>query len=600
MNQYILKILFYIKKFSIMIVLFCLISLGCIYTFLKSKQTYTASVTIEYTNDDASNGYAPDGTKIKPEEIVSSKNISNAMDDLSLNISSDYIRNRIQIKSVIPKDEKEKKEAALQNGKKYEYFPTKYKIFFTVDSSKSKEFASDVLNSLLSEYYINYSESHINKDTIPANTKTLIKDNYDYLEITEIMNISVSDTLNYLNTQQETYPDFRSATTGYSFKDLYNEYTNISNEQIPNIFSYIFQNKITKDYELLIQKYNNRINTNELEKQTKDTDLKQLTSLIESYATKSKEQVIYNNENKNDNEFVIKNVEDNTSVDKTTYDKLILQYVDTLEAEEKLNIDTNYCKNVLNTYNENKQNSVKTIHILNKKISNEITVLKKDYKILEHTTNELNEILGAKNIKTKTNILVNEKFNIKLYMSMAFVVFIVVGCCGAIVLGRIYDIIYQSLYYDKKTGLLNRTKCDQIITDYSKQPINEELFVIIIMIQNLSEINITLGRKYGDKVLKTVGHAINNTFPTESKLTYNGNNQFLLFIPNSSTFAINSYLSEMKKEISHESKNFLNDINLEIKIATSNAKEENIYKIRELISKTFQKVNGEQIEKKYI
>ena len=237
MNQYIFKILFYIKKFSIMIVLFCLISLGCIYTFFKSKQTYTASVTIEYTNDDASKGYAPDGTKIKPEEIVSSKNISNAMDNLSLNISSDYIRNRIQIKSIIPKDEKEKKEAALQNGEKYEYFATKYKIFFTVDSSKSKEFASDVLNSLLSEYYINYSESHINKDTIPANIKTLIKDNYDYLEIAEIMNTSVSDTLNYLNTQQETYPDFRSANTGYSFKDLYNEYTNISNEQIPNIFS---------------------------------------------------------------------------------------------------------------------------------------------------------------------------------------------------------------------------------------------------------------------------------------------------------------------------------------------------------------------------
>ena len=120
------------------------------------------------------------------------------------------------------------------------------------------------------------------------------------------------------------------------------------------------------------------------------------------------------------------------------------------------------------------------------------------------------------------------------------------------------------------------------------------------MIQNLSEINTTLGRQYGDKVLKVVGHAINDTFPIESKLTYNGNNQFLLFIPNSSTFAINSYLSEMKKEINHESKNFLNDKQLEIEIAISNAKEENIYKIRELISKTFQKVNGEQIEKKNV
>ena len=56
----------------------------------------------------------------------------------------------------------------------------------------------------------------------------------------------------------------------------------------------------------------------------------------------------------------------------------------------------------------------------------------------------------------------------------------------------------------------------------------------------------------------------------------------------------------MKKEINHESKNFLNDKQLKIEIAISNAKEENIYKIRELISKTFQKVNGEQIEKKNV
>lgn len=590
MNKTIFKILYYIKKFLIAIILFCIIALFVCYSFLNSKQHYTASVTIEYTNPDATNGYAPDGTKIDPTEIMSSKNIANVIDDLNLSVSSDYIRNRLKITEIIPDEEKEKKEAALQNGDKYEYFPTEYEISFSVDSHHSKEFASDVLNSILSEYYIYYSENHINKETIPANTSTLLNKSYDYLETVEVMNNSISDIINYLSTQQTNYPDYRSSTTGYSFKDLYNNYSNISTENLPSLFSFIFQNKITTDYDMLINKYQNRINNNELEITNKESKLQELKSLIDSYAIKSKEQVQYQNTDENGN-LIIQNVENDKNVDKTTYDNLILQYVDTLETRRKLDVDIDYCKNVLNIYSSPKNNSTEILQDLKKTINKEKENLNSNYEILEKTATELNEVLGAKNINTKTNLIVLPAFNFKIYILMAFIVFAVVGCCGAIVLGKLYDIIYKNIYYDKKTGLLNRTKCDQIINDYSKKPLNEDMYTIILIIKNLSEINITLGRETGDEVLKLVGEGITKIFPNNSELTYNGTNQFLLFIHNSSKFIIESYINEFNNYIQVHTKN---DINIELAIGYTNPIDAQTYKIRELISKTYQKVkNGE-------
>lgn len=588
MSKTILKLLYYIKKFLFIIILFCIIALIGIYMILNSKQHYTATVILEYTNSDATRGYAPDGSKIDPTEIVSSKNITNVIDNLHLSVSTDYLRNRINIEEIIPDDEKEKKEAAIQNGEDYEYFPTEYEISFSVDSSKSKEFASDVLNSLLSEYFIYYSETHINKESIPANVETLIKSNYDYLETVEVLNNSVSNTINYLSIQSENFPDYRSSKTGYSFKDLYNIYSNISTENIPNLFSYIFQNKVTKDYEILIQKYKNRINENNLSKQTKETELTELKSLIDSYAEKSKEQIQYQNNKNEDDNFIIKNVENNTNVDKTTYDNLILQYINSLEESKKLDIDTNYCNNVLKIFNEKQDNSDKTIKDLKTNIENNEKIISDNYKILELTTSELNEVLGSKNIKTKSNLIISESFNIKIYMFMAFCVFVILGCCGAIILGRIYDIIYNSIYRDKKTGLLNRTKCDQIINDYDKELLNENFFISVIVIKNLTEINNKFGREYGDKILNIVGKAITNNFPKNSELTYNGTNQFLLFIHNSSEFMMNNYESEMLNEINKFE--ILKDTKVEIEIVNENPLESNNYKIRGLISLAFQKI----------
>ena len=592
MNHHVLKLLKYIKKFLIFIILFCLISLFGVYSLLHSKLEYKATVTIEYTNTDAEKGLAPDGSKIDPTEITSSKNISNVIENLNLNVSADYIRNRLNIEEVIPDEEQEKKDAALQNGTEYEYFPTSYEITFTVDSSKSKEFASDVLNNLISEYYVSYSENHINKEQVPANTNTLLNNSYDYLESVEIINSTISYIIGYLDIQETAYPDYRSAKTGYSFKDLYNIYTNISTDDVPNLFSYIFQNKVTKDYQVLIEKYKNRINKDKLDIKNKKLELKELKSLIDSYAKKSKEQNIYNSKNENnDDQVILKDIEESSTKNKTTYDDLIIQYVGMLEEKDKLYTDINYCKNVLKIYNKEIKTSKIVCDNIKEKISDELKITKHNYEILAETSNELNEVLGADNINTASNIVVVQSFNLKLYMTMAIVVFLVIGCCGSIVIGRLYDIIFNILYVDKKTGLYNRIKCDQLITDYATNLLDEKMTVIVFEINNLVNINKILGRYCGDELLKNIGISLQKVFPTHSNLSYNGPGEFLLFIEDNSLFTINSAIDKIEKNLKIFKEEKMHNEKILYNIVYSNAKEENIYNIRELISKTYQKLN---------
>ena len=591
MNNVLLRIVYYIKKFLGIIILFCILALFLLYSFLNSKQNYTATVDIEYTNKEAVNGYAPDGTEIDPTEILSSKNIANVIDDLDLSVSVDYIRNRITITEIIPEEETEKKEAALKNGDAYEYKPTQYEISFSVDSSKSKEFASDILNSLLSEYYISYSEAHINKETIPANTKTLLDKNYDYLETVEVMQDSISTIVDYLSTQQTNFPDYRSSKTGYSYTDLYNSYMNIKEEDISSLFSYVLQNKITKDYDVLIRKYNKRINDNELEKLNKETELNELKSLTDSYAVKSKEQIQYQTKSDDEeNGIILKDVDNTKAVDKTTYDNLILQYVDTLEKKRQLDVDINYSKNILNIFGNGTDINKTNTKTIDSNIEIEIEKLSNIYKILAISTDELNEVLGAKNIKTISNIVIKNSFNIKMYMTLGVIVFLFIGCFGTIVIGRMYDIIFDILYKDNKTGLYNHTKCDLIINDYSKKILDENMFLSAIIIENLKEINTKYGRTCGDLLLKHLGNYILNIFPSNADLTYNGTGQFLLFIPNSSTFTLNSYIDKLLNKIHQFEKEKMQENSIKIRIVSSNSAEENTYDIRDLITETFKKL----------
>lgn len=130
-------------------------AVGClgVYEFISSRQSYTATAVIQYAGPNASEGLNADGTRIDPSEITSASVINKTIQDLGLTASTESIRPRISVQEVIPEDEETKKETALSNGDEYEYYPTTYAVSFTVDSKDATDYARNVLDSVLTNYF---------------------------------------------------------------------------------------------------------------------------------------------------------------------------------------------------------------------------------------------------------------------------------------------------------------------------------------------------------------------------------------------------------------------------------------------------------------
>lgn len=157
----------YLKKwwFLIMIV----VAAGCafVYRFASSKQCYTATAVIQYTNVSSEDGLNADGSKLDTSEITSAAVINRTIEELGLSGNTESIRSKVTVKEVISADEGQRKENALSNGEEYSYTPTIYQVSFTVYDKNASGYARRVLDSLLSNYFKYYGEQHVDTELFP-------------------------------------------------------------------------------------------------------------------------------------------------------------------------------------------------------------------------------------------------------------------------------------------------------------------------------------------------------------------------------------------------------------------------------------------------
>ena len=87
----------YLKKWWFLIML--ITAVGClgVYEFISSRQSYTATAIIQYTNANASQGRNADGSKIDPTEITSASVINQTIQQLGLTASTESIRSKISV-----------------------------------------------------------------------------------------------------------------------------------------------------------------------------------------------------------------------------------------------------------------------------------------------------------------------------------------------------------------------------------------------------------------------------------------------------------------------------------------------------------------------
>ena len=581
----------YLSKGKFIILIVALIGAISVYFYADSKQVYTATTAIQYSNNAIGDGLTPNGSKLDVSEIYSSTVIKGAIEDLGLNTSIDGVRSKVKVRAVIPEEEDQKKEALLKKGEEYSYFPTDYIITYEADSEKSARYASNMLDAIIKNYYSFYSEKYVDQLILPNNASNISSNDYDYIESAEIIQQSVKDIDNYLIQKRQSYPDFRASATGYSFADLENVYSYIINNKIPYLYAKILQQKYTKDNDLLLKKQQNIIDALAVNINNNTEKAEKLKYLIDNYSEKET-----NNEKggvagaANGDSSIIMDVDgrDRELDVTTTYDDLIEEYVSINQSIESDKIDKQYAEYIKSIFIGNTQNQVLSEDI-EKDIEDLVTLLNDEYKIVQATAQELNEYLGASYLNILNSVVTSQKVNIKLYLGLAIVFFLFFGCAGAVVIGRLKDFMEYILYTDKVTKLPNRQMCDIQINSLSEKQLGEQFTCMIIQIDNLSKINDSLGRSAGDMMLGEFGGMIKVLSRNYGFIGCNSPGYFIGLFEECTASKANLFLEMLEKSV----KDYNNKkIEFEIKysVAFSNSTEDGIYQIRSLIHSASDKI----------
>ena len=436
------NIIRYLKRWWPLIALMSIFAGAFFMRYASNNQAYTAQAVIKYTYDAASEGLTPNGEPLDVSEIFSSTVVKEAIERLGYSVNVDTIRSGGTVTGITPADVQTRQDALAEKGEEVEeYYPTEYVVKLTVGSSRSAEFARLMLDEILSCYFASFGEKYVDYSTIPNNAENVLAGGYDYIEQAEILSNSVDEIIAQLGSRQSAAPDFTSSRTGLSVSDLFDEYSYIQSVRIPYLFSEILGERLTQNREILLKKYQERYANYMLTSGTDGDKVASVKEVIESYGNKNKEGSLYyagtnGTDTNGQNGFVLGDVYEEYDAngnikDRTTvYDTLISDYVTLLNRKSDSLIDAAYCQYIIDTFSKAPnatENTAEARASVEAEISALQTRLDDLYQVLLVTMEEYNEYMGAVNVGVLSTTAVSARVNVKLYMMLGVVVFIIRG-----------------------------------------------------------------------------------------------------------------------------------------------------------------------------
>ena len=565
MNNF--QIFRYLKKLLPIIVVLCVIATYAINFKLKSSNTYVASEVIHYNDPAAEQGVTPTGSKLDVNEIKSSAVLSKVVERMGLTgiYSVDSLISRVSITPLPDADKLAQKEAKLEEGEEYIYEPSTYIVSFTATNNEGSVFARTILDETLDVYFAEYSQKYVN--VAPANNviDNIESENYDYIELVELIDTGIDQTLSTLYQRMDQNPYYRATGTGVSFSDLADDFNYLRSVRLSSLFSQIYKYQITKNKTVLVSDYTTRIDNNSIQNTKEESIIKDTVGVINAYVEKMRESgntnITY--------EYILDTVHDKNLLevapgDQTvTYDELIYSWRDHNETKEHLIIDTAYSHYIIDTFSactgkcHNKEclSSSKTcteIHNTNyaqikTEIDNEIKSLITDLSVLYNATmktnDEYNQYLGASYISVLSSASVKPSVNVGLYTIIAFFFLIILCCGGAIVLGRVGDIINYIFYTDHLTEFNNRAYFDKYLKSMEKKLLDDGTVYAMVDISNLIHINTEYNRQVGDDIIKIFTSFLKEAFGKASAdFIYNGNVSFVILVKDSDYITVEDIL----------------------------------------------------------
>lgn len=604
------QILRYLKRILPLIIVFCLLATYAVYYKLSTSNTYIASEVIHYNDEQAEKGLAPTGDKLDVNEIKSSAVMSKVVDKMGLTgiYSVDNLISRINITPIADEDKVAQKEAKLEEGEEYIYEPSTYIVSFAATSGEGAEFARMILDEVLDVYFEQFSQKYVN--VAPANNtiKNIDKNDYDYIEMMELIDTSIDNTLTTLYQRIEQNNYYRSSETGVSFSELVDDFNYLRNVKVSALFSEIYKYQITKNKSVLISDYTTRIDNNNIANAKDNSIVEDVVTVIDSYVTKMRESGNTNISY----EYILdnlheRNLEDYFGDQTVTYDELVYSWRDHRESTEHAIIDSAYCTYVLDTFtsctgncNGQCQASDSTCTELSvseyaskrdgieKEINTLLDELNSLYDITMKTNDEYNKYLGASYISVLSSASVRESVNVKLYTIIAFFFLVVVCCGGAIILGRIGDIVNYIFYTDHLTNFNNRAYLDKYLKSKDKKLLDDGVVYCMVDISNLIQINTDYSRDAGDDIIKMFTTYIKEMFgKSKTEYIYNGNGSFVMLTENSDYITIEDTMRLFRLRLDERDEH--RDIVIKYKIGISETFKEN---------KTARRLLSEAIENK--
>ena len=582
------EILRYLKRFSFLIFLLSLAGSLLIYLYADNKQAYTASVVIKYTNSGVADGYAPDGSKLDVNEIYSSAVISQAMDALGASGKLSNIRSNVTVTPIIPDDQQKINDALIEKGEEVTYFPNTYRVSLVVSGKQGANYARNMLDAILQSYCTYYTEKYVEQKLSLNPSSHLLENGYDYYECIRILENDTNDMQNFLLAKREHYPDFRSSKTGYTYADLCAIYSSFKKYTIPELYAQVLSGPQIRDGTVLQQFLANSIadsNQTEQVDTGRRTSIEQLideyvqknAGILESYFTEGGDNVSSN--------YILGNIEQAGAGDKaqTTYDGLILELVDIDKKIAANQIDREFLSEILTNFQNVDFGGTSEEHTRMEQMINDYEAqLQKYYEIVNVSSKELNLYISADYLKMMSSVRVAPSINVKLYLVIALVLFFVIGCCGAIVLGRLSDVVDYLLYTDKKSGLPNREKLDVYINGLSGKILPEDYTCFALQLDNLSELSKRFGYTVGDSVLKDFSGLVQLMGDTDGMIGYNGIGKFNAFFDECSDKKASVMVRILESQV--EEYNKLNpEYPIKFTAAWATTSSTGLYEIRDLL-----------------
>jgi GGDEF domain-containing protein len=584
------------------------------YMVLARQQTYTAQTLLEFVNSEAEEGLYPTGDAIDVQEIRSSTVIAGALADLGRTDSTDNIRSRVGITSVIPSDVQAIQQAQWENGSSYDYFPTSYIISYTSDEGESADAARRMLEAIIDEYIALYAEKYVSIIKVSSSIASLQNLNYDYIEYAEVINSFIEDNMTYLEKAMAQWPNFRASATGYSFSDLYNEYDLLYTVYIPSLYERILNQHVTKDSTLLQAKYQYRMEKNDRTIQNDEESLELIWDMIENYSDKNRDSMEYHWNAGSDTvtdvpgeRYVLGQVydyaDDSSYVyQEISYDTILDRYISVKSEIAAKERDNEYCRYILSYYTDAEEtveeSDINRAEELITLLENRLRTLDT---LLNQTATEHSEVETVNNVRIRSTVNVGASINLKLYTLLIVVVFFLFGCVGAIVLGRGLDFVEYRFYTDPITRLPNRARCDREMNALAENDLPLPFTCVVITLVNLEEINTTVGRENGNEVMRLFAGYIEDCAEGFGFVGYNGSKQFIGLFRDCDEAHAEYYKNMLVRKVDEFNGDGHGAV-IRFKIATTSTTETTPYKVRELLSATMKKLRtapiiNEQIPK---